>query len=250
MNLNHDNYPNTHQAPQSYPPTEPRVAEYQYTLVIMSYLNAGSDCPRDWCNLGTFVSFESGVCGPDELPQCDPEDYLVQLVESYESGFEDRVNADFYGDDLTAVLADRIDKHYILLPVYEFQHGGVAYNTSGFSCPWDSGQIGYIYVSKEDVRKERGWKRITKKRQELIEKALTAEIEVYSMWANGEVWGFELYHHDVDVGYNETDVEDSCWGFYHPGAPNTMEELEECGIACHLPDECLNESLVIEVEFG
>jgi hypothetical protein len=29
-------------------------------------------------------------------------------------------------------------------------------NTTGFSCPWDSGQIGWIYASLEDVKKEFG----------------------------------------------------------------------------------------------
>jgi len=74
----------------------------------------------------------------------------------------------------------------IWLPVYRYEHGGVAFNTTGFHCPGDSGQTGYIYVSRSDVRKEYGVKRIAPKLRSKIELILKAEVEIFSQWANGE----------------------------------------------------------------
>lgn len=35
-------------------------------------------------------------------------------------------------------------------------HSGLAMQTTSFNDPWDSGQVGWIYVSKEDALKEFG----------------------------------------------------------------------------------------------
>ena len=82
------------------------------------------------------------------------------------------------------------------------KHSGVAYNTSGFSCRWDSGHIGFIYVAKNQLREDYGWTRITSKRRKKVEGWLAGEIKVFSQWANGNVYGFQLYYHDVEEPYN------------------------------------------------
>lgn len=45
----------------------------------------------------------------------------------------------------------------IILPLYLFDHSGLTMNTTGFSCPWDSGHVGFIFCSKERFRKETGY---------------------------------------------------------------------------------------------
>jgi len=61
-------------------------------------------------------------------------------------------------------------KTHIILPLYLYDHSGITMNTTGFSCGWDSGQVGYIVMSYEKIRKEYNWKNITKKRRTQIEK--------------------------------------------------------------------------------
>ena len=95
----------------------------------------------------------------------------------------------------------------IILPVYLYDHSGITINTTGFSCPWDSGQVGIIYVSRERVRKEYGWKAISKKREERIKDQLRGEIETFDQYLTGDVYGFEL----LDDSGEEIDT---CWGFY------------------------------------
>ena len=49
----------------------------------------------------------------------------------------------------------------IVVPVYAYIHSGIVLNTFGFSCPWDSGKCGIIYISKQQVREHFNVKRIT-----------------------------------------------------------------------------------------
>lgn len=87
-------------------------------------------------------------------------------------------------------------------------------NTTGFSCPWDSGQVGAIVVSKEKVRKEYGWKVVTKKRIEKIREYLINEVSTYDQYLRGDVYGY------IVESANGENL-DSCWGFY--GVENCLE---------------------------
>jgi len=95
---------------------------------------------------------------------------------------------------------------YIVLPLYLYDHSGITMRTTPFSCPWDSGQVGVIFVEKNKVREEYGWKVITAKRKEKILERLKGEVETYDQYLRGEVYGFRKLVDGEEV--------DSCWGFY------------------------------------
>lgn len=42
----------------------------------------------------------------------------------------------------------------IVLPLHLYDHSGITMSTGGFSCPWDSGQVGYIYVTPKALEEE------------------------------------------------------------------------------------------------
>ena len=162
------------------------------------------DSPRDWDNLGKIYA----------------EHRRYNLKDSNASDIRD--------DD------GHISNDYIYLNVYMYEHGGVALNTSGFSCPWDSGQVGYIYVSKVEVLKNWGRKRMSKKLEQKVYKCLQAEIETYSMYLNGDVYGYE-YQELSEEGRLLN--EDSCWGFFgsNPEKNGMVEyigrkNLEQCEV--------------------
>jgi hypothetical protein len=94
----------------------------------------------------------------------------------------------------------------IMLPVYAYIHSGTVLNTTGFSCPWDSGQCGIIYVEKDKIRKEWGVKKISKQLREKVLNNLRGEVEEYSNYLSGQVYGYVI----KDAAGNETD---SCWGY-------------------------------------
>jgi len=95
----------------------------------------------------------------------------------------------------------------ILLPVFMYDHSGLAFNTTGFSCGWDSGQVGFILIEKSKVRKEYSVKRIGKKLLDQVKGYLKQEVKTYSQWHEGDVYGYTI------TDKNGDEVE-SCWGFY------------------------------------
>jgi len=96
----------------------------------------------------------------------------------------------------------------VILPLYLYDHSGITMNTTGFSCRWDSGRVGFIFISKDKIRKEYGWKNLTKKRLEKIKEYLVGEVKTYDQYLTGDVYGYRIT--DTD---SEEEV-DSCWGFY------------------------------------
>lgn len=98
----------------------------------------------------------------------------------------------------------------IVLPVYAYEHSGLAFRTYPFSCPWDSGQAGFVYITKEQITKGLGYKPGQRGRKIAAEEYLKAQVALLSAYANGEVYGFSLED-------EQGEVVDSCWGFYCTG---------------------------------
>jgi hypothetical protein len=96
-------------------------------------------------------------------------------------------------------------KRAVILPVYLYDHSGLAMNTTGFHCPWDSGQVGFIYVTLDDVWKEFGVMRVSKKLRARVEDMLRSEVETYDDFLGGRIYGYT-----VEVDGEEVDA---CWGF-------------------------------------
>jgi len=109
--------------------------------------------------------------------------------------------------NLGDVYADKPEKKCISLPLYLYDHSGITMNTTGFSCNWDSGQVGVIYVDIEKVKSDYKWKRLTKNRTQQIKDSLKIEVETYDAFLTGDIYGFIITD-------NEDEEVDSCWGFY------------------------------------
>ncbi len=108
----------------------------------------------------------------------------------------------------------------IYLPVYAYIHSGIALNTTGFSCPWDSGQCGIIWCTKKEAVKEWGKSRFTKTVQDKALKYLAGEIENFNTFLSGRIVGF--------ISKDEDGEElDSCWGFYPDEQGNYPDAIRE-----------------------
>ena len=95
-----------------------------------------------------------------------------------------------------------------ILPLYLYDHSGITMNTSGFSCRWDSGQVGFIYMTKKEAIENWGKKKYTNQVHEKAVACLEAEVKEYDQFLRGEIYGF--IHKDLDT----KEEKDSCWGFY------------------------------------
>lgn len=95
------------------------------------------------------------------------------------------------------------------LPVYAYIHGDVkiiAADSNPFSCPWDSGQSGFVYAPREQVFREYGGKRMTKRIREAAKNLLRQEVETFSQYLEGDVW--------VITHWKDGEVIDCCGGYY------------------------------------
>lgn len=95
----------------------------------------------------------------------------------------------------------------VMFKVYKYEHGTIALNTTGFSCPWDSGQIGWIYAPRSRILEWFQAKRLSAKLYKQTEKNLLGEVETLSKYMNGEVYGFMIRD-------SEGELVDSCTEYY------------------------------------
>ena len=189
----------------------------KYTLTIEQDDYPSS--PRECDNLGTMACWHSRYLLGDKTPKESYHDYLCSIAEE---AIEISIKVKFWENQernsiteerrghcrkmLRRAIASGINQH-IILPLYLYDHSGITMSTGSFVDKWDSGQVGIISVSKEKVRKEFGWKRITRDRLKKIEDILKGEVETYDTYLRGDVWRY------VICDENGESVE-SCCGFY------------------------------------
>ena len=102
------------------------------------------------------------------------------------------------------------DSKYIHLPLYLYDHGGVCMSTGGFSCPWDSGQVGFIYTPIDKALEWVGHKERTTDTDKRTHATFVAEVETYSQFLEGQVYRITI----EQAGDSNINDSDSCGGFF------------------------------------
>jgi hypothetical protein len=97
--------------------------------------------------------------------------------------------------------------HVVALPLYLYDHSGITMSTTPFTCRWDSGQVGWITMTKEQVLSTYGGKRVTQKKKEQAIALMKEEVNTYDRYIAGEVYSY------VITDANGEEVE-SCGGYY------------------------------------
>lgn len=187
---------------------DPVFEEAYQGHTIKIYHDPDAESPRAWCNLGKLICWHRRYRLGDSHPFDSPEAFLRDLA-----GVSDQSNLSMDR------LRDRADRKSVLLPVFLYDHSGLAMNTIGFHCPWDSGQVGYVYVTLEAVRTEFGVKRVTKALHEKAEDILRAEIVSYDAYLSGRVYGYVIERDGEEV--------DASWGFVGDYETGCLPEARE-----------------------
>ncbi len=104
------------------------------------FVDDDAESPRNWDNLGRMV------CSHRRYDLGDEKASNTELYSSWEEWLETEVLEPNGGED-----------EVVALPLYLYDHSGITMNTTGFSCPWDSGQVGWIYCTKKRFREETGY---------------------------------------------------------------------------------------------
>jgi hypothetical protein len=123
-------------------------------------------------------------------------------------------------DELRARLTEAGEEVLAVLPLHLYDHSGITMSTRPFGDRWDSGQVGWAYVTKSSAEKTgcvgAEWN------ADRYLKAIVAEVLTYDMFLRGEIYGYEV--EDADGG-----ALDSCWGFY--GLDDARDEGREAAEA-------------------
>ena len=77
----------------------------------------------------------------------------------------------------------------IAYPITKYEHGCISLSL-GHESGFDHCAAGFIYATKEQVRKAYGVKRITKSILEHAENCMQSELDTLTNWINGEVYGW------------------------------------------------------------
>jgi hypothetical protein len=140
---------------------------------------------RDCDNLGTMVCWHHNYKLGDDHEFKTPQDFEES---------DDRKNA------------------AVILPLRLYDHSGITMSVGFGASPfdpggWDSGQVGWIYVTRAKLRSEYSRKHVTKSLLAKAEEVLRGEVKTYDQDLTGDVYGYIIEdEHGNDV--------ESCWGFY------------------------------------
>lgn len=217
--------------------------EYRgFTIEVHSDSDAQS--PREDCEAwgGTMVCWHNRYNLGDEQRTDGPRDFMRDLACEVDSATEQRI--DYWESDgydlrgeahsdsmIEKAIETAINKHVVILPLYLYDHSGITMSTGAFSCPWDSGQVGYIYMTRDQIKRDHGWMMLTKGRVNKIEGYLKGEVRVYDHFLTGNVYGYQV----VDL---DGDHLDSCWGYFGDdyNASGLLESAENA-IDCHIASQ-------------
>lgn len=170
-------------------------------FIVRTYHDESPDNPRSWDN------FSKMICFHKRYDLGDNHDYKSNDF----SGWEE--------------LKEQIEKDYnvgVILPLYLYDHSGITISTSSFSCQWDSGQVGWVFCTKEEM--DSNWIELSgQDKEERSEVLIKGEVETYDQYLRGDVYGYRVFKVETcDKGCEHEEELDSCWGYY--GEEECMNE--------------------------
>lgn len=139
------------------------------------------DCPpnpvEDYADVEIHV-WSPRLSSPTENPVDDPHDFIGYV-------------ADDLPDDVRKTLPDEpsradLDGVAALFDLYYMDHSDFAYSMGDFGDPWDSGQVGYVWLPERYLAGCAGGAR--EERLESARKWCEAVVDEYDAWAHGNGW--------------------------------------------------------------
>jgi hypothetical protein len=223
-------------------------------LTIEIHQDEDPESPREWGNPSNMVCFhkrynlgdkQEGVLESAQRNSSGPAERLREHLNDYaeEEGWDLKGMPERDGWGLIEFFLRVARGAEVILPLYLFDHSGITMNTTGFSCPWDSGQVGFIYMTKDAILKNYAVKDISDELRCKVAEQLKAEVASYDQYLTGDVYGYVI----KDENGEDLDncLHDSCWGFF--GLECCRESAREAAadIAIELDDKATTVTLHI-----
>ena len=125
------------------------------------------DSPREWdCNATTMIAFHR------RYHLGDDHDFRVDEYDGWRA--------------LKRAITKKCDP-VVIYPVYGYDHGNIVLSTSPFGCSFDSGQVGFIMITRESMN-TLGYKRATARVKDILMSIVEEELDVYNAYLSGDVY--------------------------------------------------------------
>jgi len=181
--------------------------------VLEIHVDPEPESPRRWDNLCDMVCYHTNYDLGDPVA---------------DHGIKREEYTDW--DDMQAGIEQKYPG-CVILPIYMYEHSGITISTTPFSCKWDSGQIGFIFLRADFIKNY-----CDNDRKRALH-LLNSEVEEYDIYLRGEVYGFILYDAPCKHCGGKGEQLDSCGGFHGSNLmtngvwdhllPDDQEELVE-----------------------
>ena len=179
-----------------------------YDIEITYDTDGCCESPRDWDNLTRMVCFHGRYALGDKT------DLKSTMFKSWV--------------ELKNYLIKK-EKAVLIKPLYLYAHSGITISTSPFSCPWDSGQVGFVYVTRKDLLDNYNKKKVTKKLIESAEKILDSEVNIYDNYIIGSVFRYDIYDENGNGAESSCGLicnsEDDCWNEFESEIKSIIDEI-------------------------
>lgn len=173
------------------------------------YYSDYDESPRNWTNLGYFITIDRDYTSPDDHP-----DFMEIIKETGEIAESVDNHIKLIKKEIEKRLSTKVVAIY---PINKYEHGGVCYSL-GYRQGFDYSNNGFYIITKES-QKEMG------AGEESFEAIIHDELRNYNKYINGETLAYALYDENGNVW-------DTLSGFY---------DIED--IRAELPKEWEKENL-------
>lgn len=127
----------------------------------------------------------------------------------------------------------------IAYPITKYEHGEI-FLQLGHKSGYDYCALGFVYVTKETLRKYFGVKRITQSIITRAESCIQSELDMLTAWLNGECYGWYIKEYamkDDGLDWEEVGTLDDCWGYFdqEQALADMKDTLSHCLSHTHKP---------------
>ncbi len=168
------------------------VSNGEYNLSI--FRDEFAENPREFENFGKMVCWHRRYNLGDSHDFESPQDF--QESEEYKNAFA-------------------------ILPLYLYDHSGITMSNTDFGDRWDSGQVGYIYASRESTKMMLLGREPTEADKEYILGLLKGETQTYDQYLQGDCYAFTIENQAGDTIEN-------VGGFYGSKLSEIIGDMKEC----------------------
>lgn len=160
---------------------------------------------------GQILEIHQDNDSPNPREDWDNAGKMVCFHKRYDLGDSHNISPDNF-ENFEDMVHNTIENG-VYLPIYMYDHSGITIRTTPFDCRWDSGLLGFIYMTAQDIRREFG--NANEESRDKALKLLKSEVKTYDTYLRGDVYGFVLYEVvTCNLGHEHKEEIDSCWGFF------------------------------------